>query len=73
MKGKSIYENKTYSDVFLTDIIETLSQEKDSDKKKNTKDIISILEQYATGSFSRMFNGKTNVTIDDRNIIFLLS
>lgn len=57
-------------DIMLSDIVNELSTFKDKEKKQRCKDIADMIRPYATGSFSGMFNSRTNVTLDDRDIVF---
>jgi len=72
LKDFDITKNKFFWEVMLTDIIETLGKEKDKDKKIISKDIISILDSYATWSFSWMFNSRTNIELDNKSFVFFL-
>ena len=70
LESIQIGEQQYINDIMLSDIINELSSFKDKDKKQRCKDIADMIRPYATGSFSGMFNSKTNVTIDDRDIVF---
>lgn len=73
LKNVDILKTKYFWDIMLSDIIKTLNSEKDPDKKQVSKSIASMLDQYATWSFSWMFNSKTNIQFDDKSVVFLLS
>ena len=72
LQNIDISEVKYYWDLMLSDIINTLLNEKDKDRKIISKDVASMLEPYATWSYSWMFNSKTNIKMDNRSIVFYL-
>lgn len=72
LKDVNIRKEKYIWDIMLTDIVDALKKEKDVDKKAKFKEIADILSQYASWSYSGMFNSQTNVKIDNRSIVFYL-
>jgi len=70
LKSIDILKEKEITEVFLNDIKNELSNEKDH--KEQAKNIASMLEPYSSWSFSWMFNSKTNIKIDKRSVVFYL-
>ncbi len=70
LKNIDITKTKFYWDILLTDIIKTLSLEKEN--KQVIKDIIAMLDTFATWSMAWMFNSKTNIKLDNKSIVFYL-
>jgi hypothetical protein len=74
MESVDIYKTKIVEDILLKDIVIKAQEKYKSTSEDAYKEIAIILDGYASGSRSDMFNSKTNIDFDpNKTSVFYLA